>query len=175
MTIFFDERFRRIGEKIRAGGMRISMHPGQYTVLNSHDRSVVSRAISNLEWHARFLDALGVSSEHKLILHVGGVYGDKLAAMKRFAQSFQRLEPRTRAHSDTIRAQEFSAFFAGIGNKKLDIMLEVKDKNLSAVKCLLIVRDRPEKKQLEREWARYKYWVMERSPNAYTSIRGLFK
>ncbi len=38
----------RIGDLIRASGMRVSMHPGQYTVLNSPDGDVVARAVADL-------------------------------------------------------------------------------------------------------------------------------
>ena len=39
------EAFERIGAKIRKSGMRVSLHPGQYTVLNSPTEDVVERAI----------------------------------------------------------------------------------------------------------------------------------
>ena len=44
----FKEDFSRIKKKIINSGMRISMHPGQYTVLNSPDEGIVSRAIEDL-------------------------------------------------------------------------------------------------------------------------------
>jgi len=40
-------------------------------------------------------------------------------------------------------------------------MLEVKDKNLSAVKCQLAIQPAPRRSALEQEWARYKYPVLE--------------
>ena len=43
-------------------GIRVSMHPGQYTVLNSPRQDVVDRAIDDLTFHAGFLDALGADS-----------------------------------------------------------------------------------------------------------------
>ena len=56
-------------------------------------------------------------------------------------------------------------------------MLEVKDKNLSARKCLICADDTLPQKQLmqllEREWHRYKYTVLEKSPPDYLAIRQL--
>lgn len=53
-------------------------------------------------------------------------------------------------------------------------MLEVKDKNLSAVKCINATRF-PKIQHLEDEWARYKYLVLEHSTSAYHKIRELLK
>ncbi len=74
----------RIGRFVRDNGMRVSMHPGQFTVLNSPRRTVVDNAVAELVYHARLLDELGVDPAHKIILHVGGVYGDRDAAVRRF-------------------------------------------------------------------------------------------
>ena len=54
-------------------------------------------------------------------------------------------------------------------------MLEVKDKNISATKCVLCTLEKGEISSLEREWARYKYLVLEHSQQAYQSIRTLLK
>ncbi len=60
------------------------------------------------------------------------------------------------------------------GRDDLDVMLEVKDKNLSAIKCSLCAAKNRNVPALEREWARYKYAVMEHSQTAYQEIRRLF-
>jgi UV DNA damage endonuclease len=56
----------------------------------------------------------------------------------------------------------------------LDIMLEVKDKNISALKCINCVSKR-KSRMLEAEWARYKYFVLEKSPESYQAIRQMLK
>jgi UV DNA damage endonuclease len=81
------------GDLIRQEGLRVSMHPGQYTVLNSTREEVVAASLAELEYHARFLDALSLDSSHKIILHLGGAYGDKPESMRRFAANFTRLSP----------------------------------------------------------------------------------
>ena len=85
------EAFERIGAKIKKSGMRISLHPGQYTVLNSLTKDVVERAITDLVYHDKILAALGTDTANKIVLHVGGIYGDKEAALDCFADNFQRL------------------------------------------------------------------------------------
>ena len=85
----FRDRFITIGQKIKQSGMRVSFHPGQYTVLNSPDEGVVSRAVDDLVYQEKILTLLGVDYSHKLILHVGGVYGDKVTALERFEENFK--------------------------------------------------------------------------------------
>mgnify|MGYP002397634480 FL=1 len=62
-----------------------------------------------------------------------------------------------------------------LGKKDIDIMLEVKDKNLSAVKCMNCVNGSGKMKSLEIEWSKYKYSVLEKSLAAYNEIRELLK
>ena len=52
-------------------------------------------------------------------------------------------------------------------------MLEVKDKNLSAVKCINCTSSAKSIRTLEVEWSRYKYKVLENSPVDYLAIRQL--
>ena len=85
------EAFERIGAKVRNSGMRVSLHPGQYTVLISPTEDVVERAIADLVYHDKILTAFGTDTTNKIVLHIGGIYGDKAVAMDRFAENFQRL------------------------------------------------------------------------------------
>lgn len=87
----FAERLAALGAFARAEGMRLSAHPGQFTVLSSPRPQVVAAAVADLVYHARLLSALGLGSEHKLVIHGGGVYGDKPAAVARFLASYAGL------------------------------------------------------------------------------------
>jgi UV DNA damage endonuclease len=82
-----------VGKTIREGNMRVSMHPGQYTVLNSNRAVVIENSIAELIYHARLLDALETDASHKIILHGGGVYGDKKESLQRFATHAAHLPP----------------------------------------------------------------------------------
>ena len=72
--------------------LRLSMHPGQYTVLNAPRPEVVQKAVAELEYHAAFLDAVD-PAQGTMTLHVGGAYGDKAASLGRFAENFAQLSP----------------------------------------------------------------------------------
>lgn len=232
-NIIFQKEFQRIGAFIKQNHMRVSLHPGQYSVLNSPRIEVVARAIDDLLYHAAILDAMELDSTHKMVLHVGGVYGDKPAAIERFIGVYQRLpdavlrrlvvenddryyhiedvlliskrihvpvifdnlhhailhskteitemqwldevkktwgeedsiakihyciqdrHKRIGAHAFTIQSKSFLRFLHDVGDRDVDIMLEVKDKNLSALKCLNLIQGYIQYKK--EEWQRYHY------------------
>ena len=65
----------RLGSRMRRLGVRVSTHPGQYTVLNSPHDAIVTAATRELVYHARLLDGLGMDTTCKIVLHLGGLYG----------------------------------------------------------------------------------------------------
>lgn len=86
----------RVGVLARERGIRLSLHPGQYTVLNSTDPAIVDAAIAELEVHAALLDAMALDPEAVVVLHVGGAAGGKQAAADRFLAGYERLTPAAR-------------------------------------------------------------------------------
>lgn len=90
-------QFARIGAVVREKRLRVSMHPGQFTILNSPRREVVESSIAELEYHTRLLDALGVDASHKIVIHLGGIYGDKRASLERFIENCSSLDRNIKA------------------------------------------------------------------------------
>lgn len=88
--------------------------------------------------------------------------------------SQQNMDKRLGSHSSTLDVDEFLQFYKGLAKHDIDIMVEVKDKNLSAIKCINAIAP-PQIQRLENEWARYKYLVLERSLKKYNEIRQLLK
>lgn len=86
-----------LGRLVRAAGIRLSTHPGQYTVLNSEDPAVQAAAAAELEVQASLLDAMGLGEEAVVVLHVGGAAGGREAAFDRFGRSLERLSAAARA------------------------------------------------------------------------------
>lgn len=205
--------FAEIGAYARTQGMRLSMHPGQYTLVNSTNEETVAASIRELDYHAQVFDLMGMDATHKVQIHVGGVYGDKDASIARFVENFARLpqavqrrlvvenddrlysiadclriheaigtpivfdnlhhallndgeplaeaftaaqrtwtdsrmmvdyssqgdEKRIGAHADTLNEADFRAFLDAVPSHEFDLMIEIKDKDLSALKALRIV------------------------------------
>lgn len=94
----FRDDFKRIKNKIKHGNMRVSCHPGQYTVINSPSEDVVEASIMELEYHTDLMELLSGNKNHKMILHVGGVYGDKDASIDRFIDVYHKLSPRVKKY-----------------------------------------------------------------------------
>ncbi|HMA05660.1 MAG TPA: UV DNA damage repair endonuclease UvsE [Methanomicrobiales archaeon] len=88
MDVAWQDRFRdsfaEIGRIVRNSGIRISMHPDPFTLLNSPDEAIVGRSIAELRYHAEVLDLMGLDATAKVQIHVGGVYHDREAAIRRF-------------------------------------------------------------------------------------------
>jgi UV DNA damage endonuclease len=81
----YEPQLAALGRRLAALGVRVSLHPGQFTVLNSPNAKVVAASVAELAYHARLLGALGAGPEAKIVLHVGGLYGGgEEAAMQRF-------------------------------------------------------------------------------------------
>jgi UV DNA damage endonuclease len=91
------EDLQRLGARAQATDIRLSMHPGQYTVLNSESDHVVRAAVVELEVHAEILDAMELGPESVVVLHVGGAAGGRDAALARFEAGFARLSRRSQA------------------------------------------------------------------------------
>lgn len=80
-----------LGDKIKNDyKIRITMHPGQFVVLNSPHKKVVEQSLKELRYHFWILDKLNIGDEGIVIVHVGGVYEDKKKAVERFIDTVEK-------------------------------------------------------------------------------------
>ncbi len=214
---YFHKRFREIGNVISRHGVRISMHPDQFILLNSPDDGVTERSIKELAYHAEVLDLMELDQTAKIQLHAGGVYGDKEKSIARFIRRYNVLDATIRhrlvienddklydladclrisantgipvildtfhhevnnsgqslnqavastsatwgtrdglplldyssqhpdgvkgRHAETIDTDHFQRFLSATRPHEFDVMLEIKDKELSARKAVSIARN----------------------------------
>ena len=92
-----EQALARFGAVARGRDIRLSTHPGQYTVLNSERPEVQAAAIAELEVQAALLDAMELGSEAVVVVHVGGTSGGIDAALERFEAGVEGLSDRARA------------------------------------------------------------------------------
>ena len=81
------------GVKAKTHNLRITSHPGPFNVLTSPHPHVVDNCVNDLTMHGDVFDMMGLTRTHfnKINIHIGGAYGDKPAAMKRFCENFNLL------------------------------------------------------------------------------------
>ena len=91
------EELSAVGEAVRERDIRLSSHPGQYTVLNSEDLGVRAAAAAELEVQAALFDAMKLGGDAVVVLHVGGAAGGKPAACDRFLAGLELLSDAARA------------------------------------------------------------------------------
>ena len=85
------ERLAAVGARARELGIRLTSHPGQYTVLNSEDEQTRRLAVEELQVQAELMDAMELGPEAVVVLHVGGAVGGVDAALDRFEAGFELL------------------------------------------------------------------------------------
>jgi UV DNA damage endonuclease len=220
----FRAEFEAIGKYITRNGFRISVHPDQFTLINSISEEIFERSKRELRYHAELLDALKLDVSAKIQIHVGGAYGDKPKSMAHFVHRFAELDSAVKRrlvvenderlydvgdcleissqigipvlfdafhhklnhkaeisrdffaainktwnpsvdgvpmvdyssqkpdgkvgqHTDNIDLADFEAFLKSTQPFDFDIMLEIKDKEVSALKALEIVQKDQRSKQ----------------------------
>lgn len=87
------KRFKECGQFARTAGLRTMFHPDQFVVLNSPRPDVVEQSIKELEYQTEVAEWIGADV---INVHCGGAYGDKPAALKRFAAILVRLSAAVR-------------------------------------------------------------------------------
>ena len=197
------------------------------------------------------MDLLGLDKTSKIILHIGGVYGDKNNSLKRFISNYKSInenikdrlviendeksysiedaiyiwertgvpvvfdmfhqsiyenikidktykyielakktwdvsdgrqkihysqqdrEKAKSAHSKDIDIDDFLHMYSLIEKYDIDIMIESKLKDISGIK-LHNLTSNVSLKNMQVEWSKYKYLVMEKSYKSYSQIKEMF-
>jgi len=81
----------RLGRLARDADVRLSFHPSQFVVLNSANDDLTRKSMWDLDSQAEMLDLMECGPEAVLVIHVGGVYGEREAALRRWADTWKRL------------------------------------------------------------------------------------
>ncbi|MRG86739.1 UV DNA damage repair endonuclease UvsE [Salinibacillus xinjiangensis] len=88
----FQELFQEVGELVKTNQLRVSFHPNQFTLFTSPQQHVTENAIIDMIYHYEMLKAMGLHKDANINIHVGGAYGDKKEAIKRFNENFVKLD-----------------------------------------------------------------------------------
>jgi UV DNA damage endonuclease len=124
----FEDEFEGIGEFIIKNRMRISMHPDQFTLINSIKDEIFERSKKELLYHAEILDLMKLNTSAKIQIHIGGAYGDKKSSMKRFLKRFNRLPDsviRRLVIENDDRLYDLSDCFKISGETQIPVLFDV--------------------------------------------------
>ena len=91
---YCEREFARVGEQARLLDVRLSMHPGQFTVLASDSPDIVDRSIEEFEYHTDIIRWMGYGrqfQDFKCNVHISGRQGP--AGIK---DALKRLSPEAR-------------------------------------------------------------------------------
>ena len=94
---FAREALEEAGALARSYNMRITMHPGQYNVVGTPDEDTFQKTIVDLSYQALILDTMGMGADSVMVVHGGGLYGDKEATKDRWCKNYYRLPEAVRA------------------------------------------------------------------------------
>ena len=88
---FAKELLKQIGDKAKKYNQRLTFHPGQYNVVGSPSKASFQQTCVDLKYHADVLDLMGMDENSVMVVHGGGVYGDKEATLERWCVQFKKL------------------------------------------------------------------------------------
>jgi UV DNA damage repair endonuclease len=105
VVAYCEQHFARVGEVARQLDVRLSMHPGQFTVLASDNPDIVNRSIEEFEYHVDVIRWMGYGKnwqDFKCNVHISGRQGPA-----GIINALQRLSPEAR-NTLTIENDEMS-------------------------------------------------------------------
>jgi len=102
---YAETHFKRVGDIARSSGVRLSMHPGQFTVLASDNPGIVERSIAEFEYHTDMVRWMGYGKtfqDFKINVHISGKQGPE-----GIRRAYEKLTPEAR-NCITIENEENS-------------------------------------------------------------------
>ena len=102
---YAERHFEQVGRCARDRSVRLSFHPGQFTVLASDNEDIVTRSIEEFEYHADMARWMGygkVFQDFKINVHISGRAGPE-----GIRRAYSRLSPEARS-CITIENEEIS-------------------------------------------------------------------
>ena len=102
---YLESQYAVVGNIARANNVRLSFHPGQFTVLASNNEGIVQKSIEEFEYHADMARYMGYGKsfqDFKINVHISGKQGPE-----GIRSAYKRLTPEAR-NCITIENEENS-------------------------------------------------------------------
>ena len=88
---FAKELLEQIGNLAKSYNQRLTFHPGQYNVIGTPNKKSLDQTIRDLSYHATVLDMINAGDDSVMVIHGGGLYGDKEETKKRWIKQYKEL------------------------------------------------------------------------------------
>ena len=88
---FAEDLLKQIGNLAKSYNHRLTFHPGQYNVVGSPSLEKFNQTICDLKYHADVLDLINMGNDSVMVVHGGGVYGDKEKTIRRWCDQYNLL------------------------------------------------------------------------------------
>jgi UV damage endonuclease UvdE len=105
VVAYCERHFREVGDVAREHNVRLSFHPGQFTVLASDNEGIVQRSLEEFEYHTDMARWMGYGKQfqdYKINVHISGRQGPE-----GIRRAYNRLSPEAR-NCITIENEENS-------------------------------------------------------------------
>ena len=91
-------QLKKIGDYAKSNDIRLSFHPGPYTVLASESEAVVDKSIDDLNKHSLLMDLMGLDATryYPINIHINTTQPTREEAAERFTENFYLLDENTR-------------------------------------------------------------------------------
>jgi len=96
-TIWNDDilcrKLKKLGDEFKKAGIRVTTHPGQFTIINSDASHVITNSIAELEYHAWIFDQMGLDQTP---FNAINIHGGKRGNSKQLIESIGKLPDNVR-------------------------------------------------------------------------------
>ncbi|MBZ5749956.1 UV DNA damage repair endonuclease UvsE [Metabacillus rhizolycopersici] len=94
----FKTEWEELGQLIQQFKFRPSFHPNQFTLFTSPREEVTLNAVTDMKYHFQMIEAMNALERGIINIHIGGAYGDKTEALRRFHQNIKKLPNEIKRH-----------------------------------------------------------------------------
>ena len=88
---FAIDLLKEIGKRAKKYNQRLTFHPGQYNVVGTPNEVSFQQTVCDLKYHADVLDLMDLPNDSVMVVHGGGLYGDKEETKERWKRQFRLL------------------------------------------------------------------------------------
>jgi len=88
---FILDKLKEIGRLSKKYHQRLTFHPGQFNIIGAKNEKIFQATIRELSYHADLFDLMELDQNSVMVIHGGGLYGNKKETMDRWCDNFNRL------------------------------------------------------------------------------------